>query len=220
MPSSHLTQRKIGTLSAIVIGVILIIGTFIGARLAEQQTAVSVEMLQAQDKYYVAEAFATLDNSGLGDGRGTVPLKRMDKYCVPAPVTDSRNQAGSSEDIIVRYAFHCQSSLKNDLSWRFFFLYNTSGYSGGISMIVGLDNRQVLQYLKVLQHRETAGYGARILESDSKWLSSLLNRPQSFFNQRLLLANRETEQTIDAVSGATITARAILTALAQSFPDK
>lgn len=85
----------------------------------------------------------------------------------------------------------------------------TKGYSGTISMVVGLDREGAITGVKVLDHTETAGFGANAHQDNSDWLTQ--------FMYATLLDTNETDWAIrkeggkfDQLSGATITSRSII----------
>lgn len=84
-----------------------------------------------------------------------------------------------------------------------------AGYNGDIWIALAIDENGSIIGLKILSHRETPGFGDVITQADSSWTGSLLGRS---------LGNPEPSRwqlrsdggDIDGVSGATITASAIV----------
>ncbi|MFA5113679.1 MAG: FMN-binding protein [Candidatus Margulisiibacteriota bacterium] len=73
------------------------------------------------------------------------------------------------------------------------------GYGGEIELLVGIDAKGVVSGLKVLNHRETPGLGANI--TGTKFLGQFKGKKAG---DRL-----EAKKDIDAISGATISSRAV-----------
>ncbi len=96
-----------------------------------------------------------------------------------------------------------------------------AGYNGDIWLALAIDENGSIIGLKILSHRETPGFGDVITEAGSRWTASLLGRS---------LANPEPTRwqlrsdggEIDGVSGATITASAIVAGIysALSYLDQ
>jgi electron transport complex protein RnfG len=73
------------------------------------------------------------------------------------------------------------------------------GYGGEIELLVGIDEQGKVSGLKVLNHRETPGLGANIVKPD------FLNQ----FKGKTAADKLEAKMDIDAISGATISSRAV-----------
>lgn len=75
----------------------------------------------------------------------------------------------------------------------------TRGYGGAIELLVGIDAKGAVSGLKVLNHRETPGLGANI--TGDKFLGQ--------FKGKKAGDQLEAKKDIDAISGATISSRAV-----------
>ena len=76
------------------------------------------------------------------------------------------------------------------------------GYAGPVEVIVGIDSKGIITRIEILSHRETPGLGARITEN------FFLNR----FKRKQLgneIKVKEDGGDIDAITGATISSRAV-----------
>jgi Na+-translocating ferredoxin:NAD+ oxidoreductase subunit G len=73
------------------------------------------------------------------------------------------------------------------------------GYHGQISMMVGIDDRGKVRGVKILSQQETAGLGAGIVKPD------FLRQ----FNGKSAADPLEAKKDIDALTGATISSRAV-----------
>jgi electron transport complex protein RnfG len=79
---------------------------------------------------------------------------------------------------------------------------SASGYAGPVEVIVGIDSKGIIMGIEILNHRETPGLGSRITEN------LFLNR----FKGRELgneIKLRADGGDIDAITGATISSRAV-----------
>lgn len=90
------------------------------------------------------------------------------------------------------------------------------GYSGNIELIVGVNRDGSVAGVRALQHRETPGLGDKVDRKKSDWIldfeqRSLENpRPEQW-------AVRKDGGVFDAFTGATITPRAVVTAVKRSL---
>ena len=89
------------------------------------------------------------------------------------------------------------------------FMASGSGYSGDIDILVGMDNDFVIKDISVLSQTETPGLGSRITES--------------FFTDQFKelsatdIALKADGGKIDAVTGATISSRAVVNAVKEKM---
>ena len=91
-----------------------------------------------------------------------------------------------------------------------------NGYSGEIKILVGIDTKGYILGTRVVKHQETPGLGDYIDVTKSDWIniftySSLKNTSQ------LEWAVKKDQGKFDYVSGATITARAVVNAINESL---
>lgn len=97
----------------------------------------------------------------------------------------------------------------------------TQGYSGRIEFLVALDNRDRLLGVRVVQHTETPGLGDALETDKSDWIHQLAGLPRSA-SPRPDWGVAQDGGRFDAMTGATITSRAILDGVRQTLaqPDK
>jgi electron transport complex protein RnfG len=77
------------------------------------------------------------------------------------------------------------------------------GYSSYIKMLVSIDKDLKVKNLKVLSHQETPGLGDQILEAP--FLEQFKGKKLT----QIVLVKTETAENIQAISGATISSRAV-----------
>jgi electron transport complex protein RnfG len=90
------------------------------------------------------------------------------------------------------------------------------GYSGNISLLVGIDKHGSIQGVRAIEHKETPGLGDKVERKKSPWIES--------FNGRSL-ANTPADDwavtkdggVFDGFTGATITPRAVVNAVHQGL---
>lgn len=90
-----------------------------------------------------------------------------------------------------------------------FKLITNEGYSAGIEMVVGISTEGVVTGIDVMKHSETPGLGAKADEDEFK--GQFINMPLGELSVVKGAASSDTE--ISAISGATITARAVTNAV-------
>ena len=78
------------------------------------------------------------------------------------------------------------------------------GYGGDIYFKVGVDNEMKIKKIKIKEHNETPGLGAKI--TDEKFLNQFTGKTK----EEIYLKKDKSEGEIDAITGATISSRAIV----------
>ncbi len=95
---------------------------------------------------------------------------------------------------------------------------SAKGYSSTIEMIVAIDSKKVIQGFKILSQQETPGLGTRICEirsGDKKpWF-----QVQFIGKKPGELMLKKEKGTIDAITGATISSKAVTNALHKALLD-
>ncbi|OIO74380.1 MAG: hypothetical protein AUJ85_05835 [Elusimicrobia bacterium CG1_02_37_114] len=86
---------------------------------------------------------------------------------------------------------------------------NIRGYGGNIRLMVGMDNENKIIGVKILEQYETPGVGDQIL--DKKFLSQFENKDETDINFR------KDGGKIDAITGATISSKALLKGVQEVF---
>jgi len=76
-------------------------------------------------------------------------------------------------------------------------------YGGPVVIKVGIDNNMQVKGVRILEHNETPGLGAKIKDK------SFLNQFTGKTGSQLYLKKYSKEGTIDAVTGATISSKAV-----------
>ncbi len=91
--------------------------------------------------------------------------------------------------------------------------YTNRGYSGEITAMVGLDPQGTIIDVVHLQHAETPGLGDKIQKDKSDWSDQFIGMDPSVNNIRVKQDNGD----IDAITAATITARAYCDAIQRAY---
>lgn len=84
-----------------------------------------------------------------------------------------------------------------------------NGYSGFIRIIAGIDTEGVIKGVRVLEHQETPGLGSKISEIKPQ-------EKESWFLRQFIgksAATIEVKKDIDAITGATISSKAVTSAI-------
>lgn len=81
------------------------------------------------------------------------------------------------------------------------------GYGGDISVMTGVDTEGKVKGVNILSHGETAGLGAKAAEKDFR------SRFEGLVQGITVSKDKPGENSIDAITGATITSRAVVNAV-------
>ena len=90
------------------------------------------------------------------------------------------------------------------------------GYSGDISLIVGINADNSVAGVRVLSHKETPGLGDKIDLRKSDWIMSFNEKSMTSSNDSSWAVKKDGGQ-FDQFTGATITPRAVVNAVAQAL---
>ena len=88
----------------------------------------------------------------------------------------------------------------------------TNGYGGAIEMMVAIDNNAQVCGIEILSHSETAGLGAKVTEPEFKNQFSKKNP-----SLEVVKTKTESPDQITAITGATITSRAVASGVDEAF---
>ena len=84
------------------------------------------------------------------------------------------------------------------------FEVKTMGYGGYITLKVGIDKENKIKKIKIKEHNETPGLGSKITQE------SFLNQFTGKIKDDIYLKKDKSDGKIDAITGATISSRAIV----------
>ena len=97
----------------------------------------------------------------------------------------------------------------------------TSGYGGEITLALALDNNNCIRAIAALRHNETVDVGAPLLASSALRRAAVMSNAtsnagwlQQWRSACPIAKGSQTADAIDNVTGATLTSRAVATALA------
>lgn len=134
-----------------------------------------------------------------------------------AVVPDGTRSEEASADGLT--AWQVSDKDGNQLGWAV--IAETSGFADRIRLMVGLSaDRSEITGVAVLESRETPGLGERIREAD--FLAQFAERPTDV-PLEFVRPGQTAEQSIDAISGATISSNAVVRAVNEcvaSFMDQ
>jgi len=94
----------------------------------------------------------------------------------------------------------------------FAFLAIGKGYGGNIDILVGLEDETTIKGVTIISHLETPGLGARVTESSFRDQFAGLNIDD--------VALKGDDGQIDAITGATISSRAVIDAVRATAMEK
>lgn len=90
------------------------------------------------------------------------------------------------------------------------------GYSGDITIAVGIFTTGKISHVRVIDHKETPGLGDKVEARKSDWLTQFTNKSLDTDNQDKWQVKKDGGQ-FDAITGATITPRAVVGAVRDSL---
>jgi len=91
--------------------------------------------------------------------------------------------------------------------------YTNSGFSGYMSVMVGLDSEGIIIDSNILEHKETPGLGDKTCKSVSKWNEQYIGMNPAVVNLKV----KKDGGDVDAITAATITARAYSDAIQRAY---
>jgi len=99
---------------------------------------------------------------------------------------------------------------------RLYEVLSTEGYSGTIRLLIGIDEGQHIRGVRVISHQETPGLGDKIEIKKSDWMTQFtgksLNNPKTS-----MWKVAKDGGTFDQFTGATITPRAVVSAIRETL---
>ncbi|MFY0652760.1 MAG: RnfABCDGE type electron transport complex subunit G [Cyclobacteriaceae bacterium] len=129
-----------------------------------------------------------------------------DSYKVGLPqAPDARKKA----DSLVFYP----AKMNGELQTTAIKTYSMLGYSGKIELMVGFDRSNKIFNIQILGHKETPGLGSKI--SDEGFLQQYLNKSPKDMDLKV----KKDGGDVDAISGATISSRAVSDAIELAFEN-
>lgn len=211
------SAATLGVVSAIVISVILLVGSASGFWLSNRRASSTFMMQQAMERYHLSRAYAVLENSEELAPVDMARFENLDEYCTSRELDVGAEPLIAHDSIKIIKAFRCPSQAKDGIIWNIIYMTNFAGYAGEISVILGIEGTETLRYVKVLSHQETLGYGERLLSENNEWLNGLLDQSVADFDATGVRRNVSAGKELDAISGATITARAMMDIISGAF---
>jgi electron transport complex protein RnfG len=86
------------------------------------------------------------------------------------------------------------------------------GYSGDISLLMGIDQQGFIQGVRTIEHRETPGLGDKVDHKKSPWIDSFIGRSLTNTPPDDWAVTKD-GGVFDGFTGATITPRAVVNAI-------
>lgn len=97
---------------------------------------------------------------------------------------------------------------KNVLGWCL--PVTSRGYGGKMQLLVGLNTKHEITGIKILEHRETPGLGSKINDAEYKQAEpAFLKQFKNKKAEELILVKQKTDKNIQAITGATISSKAV-----------
>ncbi len=106
------------------------------------------------------------------------------------------------------------ATLKGEVQTVIFPVLSKQGYSGDISLLLGINVDQSIAGVRVVSHRETPGLGDKLELKKSSWLLDFNGKAKQ---QDKTWAVKKDGGQFDQFTGATITPRAVVNAVGQAL---
>ena len=122
-------------------------------------------------------------------------------------VSDVGTYVKQDDKVTIERLFKAVDSKDNTVGYAFIAVIG--GYQGYIHMLVGVepkDDDYAIKSIKIMQHQETPGLGARIAE-------------QGFLNQFFGKGKEAKADDYDAITGATVSSAAVISAVTYSMQN-
>lgn len=131
-------------------------------------------------------------------------LKREEDAALKVIMPDADSFAARSADDIEYF-----EATKDGAPVGYCIRTTTNGYNGFIRIIVGIDPSGVIKGVRILEHQETPGLGARINEVKPGEKDPWFLRQFAGKHGRTV----EVKKNVDAITGATVTSAAVADAI-------
>ncbi len=95
--------------------------------------------------------------------------------------------------------------FKGDNDSGYVIIVQSKGYGGNIKLICGIRNDGSIQNIKTLSHSETSGIGSKVTDNNSYYRENYFNKTSDNYD------------SVDTVSGATISSKAYKKAVGLAF---
>jgi len=164
---------------------------------------------------YIAGSDAIAANKAAAKAQAlsaVIPANLYDQSLLSAPVELADYSALNLEPKALAYA-----AVKSGTTQAIVLpVVAKDGYSGDISLLVGIDFDGIIQGVRTIEHKETPGLGDKVDHKKSAWIDSFIGK--SLSNTPLDgWAVTKDGGVFDGFTGATITPRAVVNAVHQGL---
>ena len=119
-------------------------------------------------------------------------------------VSDVSTYVKQDDKVAIERLFKAVDSKDNTVGYAFIAVIG--GYQGYIHALTGVDSQQRIKSIKIIQHQETPGLGARIAEA-------------LFLEQFFGRGKEAKTDDYDAITGATVSSAAVISAVTYSMQN-
>ncbi|MBU1043717.1 MAG: RnfABCDGE type electron transport complex subunit G [Candidatus Omnitrophica bacterium] len=110
--------------------------------------------------------------------------------------------------------YEAKNAQNNLIGWAL--PLSGKGYGGNIQLLVGVDTKENITGVQVLEHSETPGLGSKINEIEYKQTEAKFLKQFKDKNiQDIVLIKGKTDKNIQAITGATISSKAVVDGVRQ-----
>lgn len=170
-------------------------------------TAISLTFVSSSDSIAANKAAAKAKALA-----AVVPANFYDQSLLSAPLQLPNHQQLNVPESALGYAV-----IKSKLTQAVILpVIARDGYSGDISLLVGIDAAGTIKGVRVIEHKETPGLGDKIERKKSVWIDSFMGHSLTNTTAQEWAVIKDGGE-FDGFTGATITPRAVVNAVHQSL---
>ena len=179
----------------------------LGAILAGVYTVTKSPLKMHRQRQKVVESGATV-----GDDDAAL-VKEVNAYFAEHDLSNQKTSEGDLLSVYVEVTqVHKVTDKDKKENGRVYLANAKKGYGGNISFALGVDGEGKVTGISITSESETAGLGANCENAD--WQKSFAGKVlPSDASQNMYNKNEETDSQVQALSGATVTSRAITNAV-------
>lgn len=132
-------------------------------------------------------------------------IKAADEAAAAQARQEVLSEADGFEQLDVALPDGVTEAYKATNGAGYVFMLSTKGYGGTINLICGIKSDGTIESTQTLNHSETSGIGSRVVDNGSAYRQNYVGKTADSYD------------SVDAVTGATISSKAYKKAIAAAF---
>ena len=207
--STDIPNRRLALVSLVIIAALLSFGSLIANVLYEFRTARAVDVANVRIAEVLYDGLSrneSVRSAAVTRAAGRLGYRDVIERCERKSIPDTR--PAEKLQVLDHMVCHLEQWGMSRLT---VFVLEAEGYHAGLRFLLGIDQQSIVRVINVIEHQESADFGAVLLSGDSEWLGLLHDRSIAYY-----LAPPQVPE-IDMISGATITAEAMRNAIVEAL---